>query len=289
MVQLRAITISKQHIKDQVNATFNNGVPTGKWNFTRKTNDTQNIVNKEDKDVSNSAFATFTNGKLTAFSTTWGTNITIDNEGKISGKSGKYTIDKGFALVFERTNGALSPLEKEQKDIVTLLKESKLSHSEVIDKGYTIKIIELDISGYQWFYDNITQTGRASFYFENDDTGRILPEDNDNKIPSYLSCNLTILKRIDKDNYASFEDCMKFCNENTWGYDYIVENNYITNGYNGKLYINTIKTLFNLYLSLNESKKLFTEPYPKKKKENPDQFLLIFFPTLLPQGLSPVP
>lgn len=27
----------------------------------------------------------------------------------------------------------------------------------------------------------------------------------------------------------------------------------------------------------------------QKKKENPDQFLLIFFPTSLPQGLSPVP
>lgn len=50
-----------------------------------------------------------------------------------------------------------------------------------------------------------------------------------------------------------------------------------------------MKTLFNLYLSLNESKKLFTEPYPPpQKKETSDQFLLIF-PTLLPQGLSPVP
>lgn len=26
----------------------------------------------------------------------------------------------------------------------------------------------------------------------------------------------------------------------------------------------------------------------EKEKETPDQFLLIFFPTLLPQGLSPV-
>lgn len=204
-----------------LSASFKNGTPDGTWKFNRSSNYGEAAWWEQ---KSRSITITFKDGNITSVSTNYGSNGSLNSEGKISGKFGDITIKDGFATVFKRKNGEYSALENEQKEIISKIKDSSISKLEIIDKGYfpTVNNVAFDISLLT------THLNDKRFCDINQFAPNFKLED-EGKRYDYI-----ILEKVET---ATVEDCMEFCNKYHDGYDYMTKNLSIFKTKNKPLYV----------------------------------------------------
>ena len=221
----KSIFTGRQNSTDYHNwtytASFNKGIPTGTWSYTLKTTDVNLLPDAKYKGKPVNVTATFNNGKLASFSSTHGASITINEKGEISGKVENLTVKNGYAQVFQRgqSNQAnvvnLSPLENEQREIITQLEQSKITIFEALDKGYLLETQGYYIPGSKFF----------KYYMFEDNTWIVPYNENVEEAIKVLYDNkCIILIKLASDDYATLEDCKKFCNKYSGGFNTIATN-----------------------------------------------------------------